>query len=58
MNSEYTKRLGFKVKEKKKNYWSCTGLLKCIRIQKVQVSSIAFKICSTKQASKSVSECL
>ena len=36
-NTEYTKCLGF---ERKKYYLSCTGLLRCIRIQHVRVSSL------------------
>ena len=36
-NTEHTKRLGFKIMEKEKNYRSCTGLLKCTRIQLVNI---------------------
>ena len=36
-NTEHTKRLGFKIMENEKNYRSCTGLLKCTRIQLVNI---------------------
>ena len=39
-NTEYTKCLGFK---RKKCYLSCTGLLRCIRIQHVRVSSCSIE---------------
>ena len=43
-NTEYTKRSGFKITEKKKNTTDhIMGFLKCIRIQQVHISSLHLK---------------
>ena len=40
---DYSKRLGFKVTEKENTNQLYTGFLKCIRIQKVHLSSLHLK---------------